>query len=174
MRTSRTTELPDPTLVIGLGNSLMDDDSLGLVALERLRSEWELPPEVELVDGGTWGMNLLPMIEDANRVLLIDAIQAGCAPGTAIELVGDAVPTMLSQKLSPHQIDLREVLAVAMLRSTLPRELVAIGIQPLDVEMGTELSAPVANTIPGLVIQIVRRLRSFGHRCEPRVSVVYA
>ena len=61
------------TLVIGLGNPLMGDDGAGVAALERLRDEWELPPEVELVDGGTWGMNLLPLVESAPRLILVDA-----------------------------------------------------------------------------------------------------
>ena len=53
------------TVVIGLGNPLMGDDGVGLAALERLRDDWDMPADVELVDGGTWGMNLLPVIEDA-------------------------------------------------------------------------------------------------------------
>lgn len=162
--------MADRTLLIGLGNPLMGDDGVGLAALECLRSDWELPPEVELVDGGTWGMNLLPLLEDADRVVLLDAIQAGTAPGTLVELEGDSVPRTLSHKLSPHQIDLREVLAVAMLRGTVPRTLVALGIEPADVEMGTSLSGPVGKAVPLLVSHVVARLESLGHVCTPRRS----
>lgn len=161
----------EPTLIIGLGNLLMGDDSLGLVALERLRSDWELPEEVELMDGGTWGMNLLPFIECCDRVILLDAIQNNTQPGTVIELAGDRVPRMLSHKLSPHQIDMREVLAVASLRGTLPRTLVALGIEPLDVEMRTELSDVVAAAIPRLVTRAIQQLKSFGHPCVRRMRV---
>ena len=80
MSTSRDA-LTDRTVVIGLGNPLMGDDGLGLAALARLSEDWTVPPEVELVDGGTWGMNLLPLIEDAGRLILIDAINVGAAPG---------------------------------------------------------------------------------------------
>ena len=72
--------------VIGLGSPLMGDDGLGLVALERLRSTFDLPPDVELVDGGTWGMSLLPVIESATHLLLLDAINTGVAPGSVITL----------------------------------------------------------------------------------------
>src|SRR5512141_953426 len=113
------TETLGRTLVIGLGNPLMGDDGIGLAALERLVASWEVDG-VELVAGGTWGMNLLPLIESAD---------------TVIELDGDAVPRRLAAKLSPHQIDLGEVLALAALRETLPSRLVAIGIQPAEVEM---------------------------------------
>lgn len=163
--------MADRTLLIGLGNPLMGDDGIGLAALECLRSEWELPPEVELVDGGTWGMNLLPLIEDADRVLLLDAIQAGSPPGTLVELEGDKVPRILSHKLSPHQIDLREVLAVAMLRGTLPRTLIAMGIEPADVEMRTSLSAPADAALSSLVWCAVTRLMSFGHTCTRRLGL---
>ena len=73
----------DPrTVVLGLGNMLMSDDGIGLAALARLQDDWFIPPQVELVDGGTWGMNLLPIIESADRVLVLDAIDSGAAPGT--------------------------------------------------------------------------------------------
>ena len=74
------------TLVIGLGNPIMADDGVGLAALDRLRESWSLPPSVRLVDGGTWGMNLLPLIEDAAEVLLLDAIDRGGPPGALVVL----------------------------------------------------------------------------------------
>ncbi len=142
-------------VVIGLGNPLMGDDGVGLAALERLR---EHPAGAELVDGGTWGMNLLPVLESADRVLLIDAIRTGAPPGTIHELTRDEMPAMLVHKLSPHQIDLREVLALGTLRGTLPADLVAIGIEPEVVEMQTELSAVVAAALPALLERIRFRL----------------
>lgn len=153
------------TLVIGLGNPLMGDDGVGLAALERLRDDWDVSPEVELVDGGTWGMNLLPLLETADQVLLLDAIRSGSPPGTVTELVGDAVPRGLDHKLSPHQIDLREVLALTMLRDTLPRELVAIGVEPAQVTMSITLSAPVEAAIPLMLARAAVWLETHGHRC---------
>ncbi|MGZ3467555.1 MAG: hydrogenase maturation protease, partial [Gemmatimonadaceae bacterium] len=73
------------TAVIGLGNPLMGDDGFGLEVLARLRDEWILDG-VELADGGTWGMSLLPIIEDAERLLLLDAIAAGAEPGDVVVL----------------------------------------------------------------------------------------
>ena len=160
------TDARDRTLVIGLGNPLMGDDGIGLAALEELVASWEVDG-VELVDGGTWGMNLLPLIESADTVILLDAIHLGHAPGTVIELDGDAVPRRLAAKLSPHQIDLGEVLAVAALRETLPRRLVAIGIQPAEVEMSTALSPAVAAAMPLMLERVAERLEALGCRCSP-------
>jgi hydrogenase maturation protease len=162
-----------PTLVIGLGNPLMTDDGVGIVALERLRAGWALGSDVTLVDGGTWGMNLLPMIEDARRLVLIDAIRAGGAPGTLVTLERDQLPRYFSHKLSPHQIDLKEVLALAELRGTLPPEIVAIGLEPADAEhMGTELTAVVAGRVDDLVRAVATRLRAMGHECLPLTPTI--
>ncbi len=153
--------------VIGLGNPLMGDDGFGLVALERIREEWRLEGDVELADGGTWGMSLLPLIENAERVILLDAIAAGAQPGEIVVLERDRLPVYLSRKLSPHQVDMKDVLAVAELRGTLPLETVAIGVQPKSVEMGLGLSAEVESAIDRTVETVVARLREWGHFCEP-------
>jgi hydrogenase maturation protease len=157
------------TVVIGLGSPLMGDDGIGLAALERLREAWVLD-DVDLVDGGTWGMSLLPVIEDARRVLFLDAIRAGAEPGELVRLERDALPRYFAAKLSPHQVDLKDVLAVAELRGTLPAETVAYGIQPMRVELGTELSSEAAASLDALVRSAVERLRTWGHRCTPRAD----
>lgn len=155
------------TVVIGLGNPLMGDDGLGLVALERLRAEYALPPEVELVDGGTWGMNLLPVIEDAARVILIDAIDVAAAPGTPLRLERERLPRYLATKISPHQVDLRDVLALAELRGTLPADMVAVGLQPARIALGNELSDVLLCRVDELVLLVVRELEERGHVCSP-------
>ena len=162
------------TLVLGLGNPLMGDDGLGLVALARLRAEFEFPPEVSLVDGGTWGMNLLHLIEEADRLVLLDAIDTGEVPGTVNFLERHELPRFFAHKLSPHQIDLREVLALAELRGRLPDDVVAIGIQPLQVEMGERVSLPVANAMEALVELTVAHLEAWGHLCCRRHEAIGA
>jgi hydrogenase maturation protease len=153
------------TVVIGLGNPLMGDDGVGLAALKRLQEDWQVPDDVELVDGGTWGMNLLPTIEDAGRLLLIDAIDAGGPPGAAVMISRDELPRYFAMKLSPHQIDLKEVLALAQLRGTLPHDTLAVGLQPGRIELSEQLSDTVAGEIGGLVRRAVAVLQCWGHDC---------
>jgi len=174
MSISRSDSTPGRTVVIGLGNPLMGDDGLGLTALARLRAEWNLPSDVELIDGGTCGMNLLPIIEDAERVLLIDAIEAGAAPGTEIVIARERLPRYLSTKLSSHQVDLRDVLALAELRGTLPQETAAVGLQPACVEMSDKLSDPLCGRINDLVTRVVGVLESWGHACVRKHASVEA
>src|SRR4029453_15532873 len=105
---SRTADMPTkPTVIIGLGNPLMADDGIGLAILGRLQAHWSFPPNVMFVDGGTWGMNLLPTIESAREVFFLDAVDVGEAPGTPVRLERERIPRWLGHKLSPHQIDLK-------------------------------------------------------------------
>ena len=160
---TRTSSEPRRTIVIGLGNPLMADDGLGLAALERLRAEWRVPADVELVDGGTWGMSLLPTIEDAGRVLLLDAVRTGASPGTLHVMERDDLPRYLSTKLSPHQVDLRDVLALAELRGTLPADTVAVGLEPARVELSNELSNVLRVRLDDVIDAAVARLVTWGH-----------
>jgi hydrogenase maturation protease len=162
------------TAVIGLGNPLMGDDGLGLAVLERLRDEWEVPVAVELVDGGTWGMNLLPLIEAAARVILIDAIRTGASAGTVVVVERERLPRYLAHKLSPHQIDLKEVLALTELRGTLPERIVAIGAEPGDVVLSTALTPPLMDAVEPVVLAVVARLAEWGHECRRRLAPVNA
>lgn len=162
------------TLVLGLGNPLMGDDGLGLALLEALRAGWRCEPAVDLVDGGTWGMNLLPMIEQADRVLLLDAINVGKEPGSLVVLQRDELPRLFALKISPHQIDLREVLALAELRGALPTEVTAVGMQPGVIAMRTELSPELVARVPD-VLRLARGvLADWGHRVTPVMEPAHA
>jgi len=155
-------------VVIGLGNPLLADDGIGLAALARLREEWSLPPEVELLDGGTWGMMLLPAVEDADRLLLLDAIDVGLEPGETVVLEREDLPLFLDGKISTHQVGIREVLALASLRGTLPDETVAVGLQPAELATETALSPEAVAGLDELVGRAVDRLRSWGVGVEHR------
>ena len=156
-----------PTLVLALGNPLMADDGFGLAVLAELRRSAETRGPLILMDGGTWGMNLLPAIESSSRLLLIDAINVGSPPGTVVRLERAQLPRYFSLKISPHQVDLREVLALAELRGTLPAETVAIGVQPENVRLSTTLSPVVEARIPVVVDLVLRQLAAWGHRPQP-------
>ncbi|MEW5914867.1 MAG: HyaD/HybD family hydrogenase maturation endopeptidase [Gemmatimonadota bacterium] len=160
--------------VIGLGNPLMADDGLGVLALQQLREDWDLPDTVETIDGGTWGMKLLPAIEDADELLLVDAINLDMPPGTDIELERHEIPRVFALKISPHQIDVAEVLALCELRDTLPERMVAIGLQPERIEFGAALSPRVEERMDSLVANVVYQLELWGHRCVPRVRNAHA
>lgn len=162
------------TTVLGLGNPLMGDDGLGILAAQRLQEEWILPPDVQVLDGGTWGMNLLPIIDESEELILIDAINQDMPPGTQIVLEREEIPRALAMKVSPHQIDLSEVVALAELRGTLPQRMTALGLQPERVEFGAPLSPAVERHIDQLVAMAAYQLQLWGHPCESRYRSAHA
>ena len=145
----------------------MGDDGLGVAMVEALRYRWSEEPGLSFLDGGTWGMQLMPDLEDAGRLLLLDVIRSGRPPGTLVRLERDQLPRHLHHKLSPHQIDLGEVLALLELRGTFPEHAVALGIEPAAVVLGEGLSPLVAATVPSLIDAVSEQLRRWGHRLVP-------
>jgi hydrogenase maturation protease len=153
-------------VVVGLGNPLMGDDGLGLAALDRLRRRGAPGADIELVDGGTWGLRLLPVLEEADAAILLDAIDDGRRPGTLIVLEREDVPARLGHKLSAHEADLRELFALMALRGTLPQRLVAIGLQPERVEFGAPLSAAAESGLATIVSATLARLAAWEYHLE--------
>ncbi len=148
----------------------MGDDGLGLHVLARLQAEWMFDGDVRLIDGGTWGIALLPDIEDSSRLMFLDAINTRRhAPGTVLVLEREQIPLVTDHnKLSPHQVDLREVLAVSDFRGTLPADTCAIGVVPAVLDISTELSPVVAAGVDECLARVIDRLRQWGHTCTPR------
>lgn len=138
------------TLVLGLGNTIMSDDGIGPKVVRQLQEEDGLPDGVILLDGGTLGLDLLPHLEGVGQLIIVDAVETGKEPGTVVRLVGEEVPVALETKLSPHQMGLKDLLAVARLMDCLPEEIVLIGVQPQSLEMDTELTPVVSACLPEL------------------------
>lgn len=149
-------------LVLGLGNTLMNDDALGALVAQTLQSDYRFPDSVEVVDGGTLGLDLLPYIEEADSLLIIDALEMQAAPGTLFRLEGEEVPRAFASKLSVHQMGLQDLLAVAELQGYAPQKLVVHGIQAGSIEMNLELSPPVAEAMESLNDAIVHELIDWG------------
>ena len=153
-------------LVLGLGNLLMSDDSIGVRAVQRLQHDYRVPEGVTLLDGGTLGLDLLPYIELADSLLIIDALEMQAAPGSLFRLEGDEVPRAFASKLSVHQMGLQDLLAVAELQGYAPHKLVVHGIQAGSIEMKLELSTAVAEAMESLNSAIINELIDWGITLE--------
>ena len=155
-------------LLLGLGNVLLQDEGLGVRALERLLACYRLPAEVQAVDGGTMGLDLLPYLEQTNSLLIIDAVQTGATPASLVRLDGSAISAALALKISLHQVGLKELLAIGQLQGTLPSRVVLWGMEPASFAWGTELSPSIAGALDQLVHSVAGELRSWGYTIEPR------
>jgi hydrogenase maturation protease len=149
-------------LVLGLGNALMTDDAFGHQMVNALQGRFRFPAEVTVLDGGTLGLDLLPYLEEIEGLLVIDALEMGAAPGTVFRLAGEDVPRAFAGKLSVHQMGLQDLLAVAELQGHLPAELVVWGVQPGSIEMGLELTPPVAAAMEEAIAGVAGELQEWG------------
>lgn len=138
-----------PVTVLGVGNPIMGDDGAGPEVLARL-AEVIQDDRVEYVDGRTGGMELVPVVQEASRLLIIDAV-AGTTPGDVVHLLGDQIPRMLAAKLSPHQVGLLDVLSAVRLLGHEPDQMEVVGIVPESVDLRVGLSEPVAAAVPTAV-----------------------
>ncbi len=158
--------MEDPRVVVlGLGNILNTDEGIGVYAVWEMQHRHNAEGRyagVELVDGGTLGMRLLPYVEQATHLILLDVVDAGKAPGTLIELRGEDIPLYAGVKLSMHQVTFQEVLGVALARGRLPAYLHLIGMQPVSLAIGVGPSTAGLQAIPEMIRRAERVLASWG------------
>jgi len=155
------------TLVLGLGNLVHSDDGLGIHAIQSLTEDPRVPSDVVLLDGGTQGLSLLPHISAFQRLLVIDAIDVGEAPGTLLRVEGKALEH-LPGKASVHQLGFADLMVALELLGESPEEIVLLGVQPLSTEWGTEVTAPVRNTLNRLTDLVVEQLLSWKFQPAPQ------
>ncbi len=141
-------------LVLGLGNVLCGDDGLGPAVVARLEREWSPPPGCWVLDGGTLGLSLLPLVEDARRVILIDAVRLDAPPGAGVRLTGSEIEPAVRERLSVHQVGLADVVDALRLRDRLPEEMVLLGAVPASLALGLGLSPAVGAAVPALLERI--------------------
>jgi hydrogenase maturation protease len=158
-------------LVLGIGNVLMGDDGVGVRVVEELGRRFRFPEWVELLDGGTSGIELLSHIRDRDCLVIIDAIKSGFPPGTVVRVEGEDVPAKFMTRISPHQLGLSDLLAAASLTGDLPGNMVLFGIEPKRVALGFELSDEVRNNYGKLVETVLEELRGMGASPEPLAEV---
>lgn len=155
-----TAALTADTLVLGLGNLVHADDGVGVHLIDRLVSDPRVPAGVELLDGGTHGLNLLSRISGLRRLLVVDAIDVGEAPGTLIRFEGDALKG-LPGKPSVHQLGFADLMAALQLVGGKPEEIVVLGVQPLSTEWSSELTAPVRGSLENLAAAVIGQLEAW-------------
>ncbi len=153
-------------LVLGLGNTIMTDDGFGVKVITTLSSRYNFQGPVQLLDGGTLGLDLLPYLENIESLLIVDALDMRDEPGKIFRLQGDEVPRAFASKLSVHQMGLQDLLAVAELQGHVPHNLVVWGVQPECIEMSTELTATVAAAVEPVVVKVLEELQRWGVRYE--------
>jgi hydrogenase maturation protease len=139
------------SVILGIGNTILSDEGVGVRAVEQFEARYQLPEGLIAIDGGTSSMEMIEELSHLDFLLVLDTIVAGKPPGTIVKLAGDDVPSFFRRKLSPHQIGLADVLASLEFLEAEPKDIVVIGVQPVTLELGMELTPTVAARVPEMV-----------------------
>ena len=160
-------------VVLGIGNTILTDEAAGVRAVELLEQRYQIPEDVLVIDGGTSGMEMIEDLSDLDFLIVIDVVKTGAAPGTVVKIAGDEIPVFFRRKLSPHQIALPDVLASLELLDSMPKEIVVLGVEPISLELGMEMTPTIAEQVPVLVEMAVAELRARGYQLNalsPKVA----
>lgn len=151
------------TVLLGIGNTLWADEGFGPQVIARMKEAADFPEQVDLVDGGTQGLYLLPLVQDAARLIVFDAVDFNRPPGAMVVLRDDEIPAFFGQRpLSLHQTGFTDVLAAAELTGRRPQAITLIGVQYANIDTwGGGLSPAVAAAIEPAIATGRRELQSW-------------
>ncbi|OFC71556.1 HyaD/HybD family hydrogenase maturation endopeptidase [Alteromonas confluentis] len=151
-------------LILGIGNVLWADEGFGVRCIEALNQDYVFEGDVKLMDGGTQGIYLVQHVQEADVLVVFDAIDYGLAPGTLKVVYNDDVPKFMgAKKMSLHQTGFQEVLAMAEFTGNYPSALLLVGCQPEELEdFGGSLRDVVKAQIEPAIDTALNYLTDFG------------
>ena len=152
--------------ILGIGNLLMRDESVGIHALNKLQETYTFSPAINFIDGGTIGIDLISYFEECKKMIIIDTVDSQEEPGYIVTLENDAIHYRFNTKLSLHHAGLSDVLSLIKLQEIDAPNMILIGIQPHIVEMGLELSATVGDKMPQIINIITNKLTEWKIECK--------
>ncbi len=161
---------PSEVTVLGVGNVILKDEGFGVRVVEYLDARYEFPDTVQLVDGGTLGIELTQYLTGTRRLLVIDSINGGKEPGTTFCFRNDEVMAHFQDKLSAHEVGIQDVLALLTVTGRKIPEVAVIGAQPCSVEAGVELTEKMRELLPHTAEQALAILKDWGISAIPKRS----
>ena len=138
------------TVVVGIGNVVHSDDGAGVQAFQMLRDTGKVPESVSMVEGGTLGLELISYLQNARRIILLDAVEAGAEPGATFRFEADDLRGM-SGSWNVHQLGVGDLLNALSLIAPAPQEIVLLGVQPESTAWGTTCTERIRQALPKLV-----------------------
>jgi hydrogenase maturation protease len=167
------TVLPERRIVVlGVGNLLWADEGFGVRCVEALGERWDLPEDVGLMDGGTLGLALVPLLLDTTHVLLFDAVAHHGEPGELIVARDDEIPGIMGTgKMSLHQVGMNDILASLELLNHKPAHFTVVGIKPVELaDYGGSLTEKVQSQLPAALQLGIDELRRWGVEVHERTG----
>jgi len=146
-------------LILGIGNILLKDEGIGVHVVKKLK-EFPLPDNVEVLDGGTAGLDLVDFIAGRKKLIVIDAVKAGEKIGTIYRLTEENLSIKPKAIMSFHEIDFLDALHMSEVMDEKPEEIIVIGIEPKDMSDGIELSSEIEERIPDIIKVVMKEVNN--------------
>jgi len=172
---SRDPRPPQDIAIVGIGNLLLSDDGAGIHAVRGLQKDSRVRSMARLIDGGTIGTDLLAEVCGCEKLLIVDAVDAGLPPGATVRMDFSGPGPQKFDTRNAHQLGIPGLLDDLRLLGQAPRQVVLVGVQPASTGWGTQLSPEVARALPVVSAEVVRQLdrwTSAGDAALPKAARV--
>lgn len=134
--------------VLGIGNTILSDEGFGVRVVEFLKDNYAFPDNVQLLDGGTLGVELMHFVVGTSKLLIIDSIDGGAEAGKIFHLRGDEILNHFTQKISVHEVGIQDILTMLEVTGKKIPCVELLGAQPYSLELGLNLTSPMQKLIP--------------------------
>lgn len=158
--------------VLGIGNIIVQDEGFGVTVVEELQKEYDFPDNVQVIDGGTLGAELMYFIEGTKKLIVIDAINGGAEPGTFFRFADDEVQAYFQDKVSMHELGVQDVLAALQVTGKPVESVVIMGAQPYSLGAGVGLTEPMASLVGKAKELVLQQLKDW--QAEPARKMAIA
>ena len=163
-------EQPPAIMILGIGNILFTDEGFGIRVIEKIQEIYQFEDNVDVIDGGVLGINLLGVISRPDHLIVVDVIRNQGKPGDLYRLEGDSIPERIRAKNSLHQIDFLEALTLCQALDKVP-ETVILGVEPEDIEtLSTELTLTVGSKVNPIIDKVLHEVKRLGGSYRKRVG----
>ncbi|HAT2610127.1 TPA: HyaD/HybD family hydrogenase maturation endopeptidase [Kluyvera intermedia] len=150
-------------LVLGVGNILLSDEGIGVRVIEALEQRYVMPEGVDVLDGGTAGMELLEAMASRTHLIIVDAIVSRKSePGELLILRDEEVPVLFNNKISPHQLGLSDVLSALRFTGEFPDKITLVGVIPHSLEPNIGLTPTVEASLEPALQAVLAALQESG------------
>lgn len=162
----------DRVMILGVGCILFSDEGFGIRVIEELERRYDFPEHVALIDGGVLGINLMGVMAQADRLIVVDVIRNQGMPGDLYRLAGEAIPERIRAKNSLHQIDFLEALTLMQALDKVPQTVI-LGVEPQDIDtLSIDLTPVVSQRMDAVIGMVLAELDRLGvtYQSRPVVS----
>ncbi len=156
--------------ILGIGNVILSDEGFGVRVAEYLEAHYDFPENVQVLDGGTLGIELTQYITGTKKLLVLDSINAGAAPGTRFSFSDEEVLSHFQEKISAHEIGIQDLLALLEVTGRKIERVTVLGAQPYSLKAGVALTEDMQRLVPAVAEEALAVLRGWGIEPKKKAS----